>query len=174
MPINATFHEKPCITYILLNPSTDMNIENQIEKIDRLEFLKKLGLSGASLMAVYCGVTMSSCKNEDATPAVLTGKTATYDMGTSTFAKLLTKGGFHVDSANDIVLANTSDNGYVAVTLICTHQGNRNVLYSTNKFMCTIHGATFDNRGVATSSVTSKALTTYKVTQTGNVLTVAL
>ena len=149
-----------------------MNVENQAEKINRLEFLKKMGLTGASLLAVYCGVTMSSCKNEDAT-AVLTGGTATYDMNTSTFAKLLTKGGYYVDSANNIVIANTSDNGYVAVTLVCTHEQQRQVYYSTNKFACSSHGATFDNKGNATS-VASRALTTYKVTQTGNVLTVAI
>jgi cytochrome b6-f complex iron-sulfur subunit len=126
----------------------NMQTENQVEKINRLEFLKKLGLSGASLMAVYCGVTMSSCKNEDSTTPITTGKTLTFDMGTTTYAKLLTKGGFHVDSTNSVVIANTSDNGYVAVTLICTHEGQR--------------------------QVASRALTTYKVTQTGNVLSVAI
>jgi cytochrome b6-f complex iron-sulfur subunit len=149
-----------------------MNTENQVEKINRLEFLKKMGLSGASLMAVYCGVTMSSCKNEEAS-AVLTGGTATYDMNMSTFAKLLTKGGYYVDSTNNIVIANTSDNGYVAVTLICTHEQKRKVYYSTNKFVCSEHNATFDNKGNATS-VASRALATYKVTQAGNVLTVTL
>lgn len=149
-----------------------MNNENQEEKMNRLEFLKKMGLSGASLMAVYCGVTMSSCKNEDAT-AVLTGGTATYDMSTSAFSKLLTKGGFYVDASKNIVIANTSDKGYVAVTLICTHEQERKVYYSTNKFACSAHGATFDNNGNATS-VASRALATYKVTQTGNVLTVAI
>jgi cytochrome b6-f complex iron-sulfur subunit len=149
-----------------------MNNENQEEKMNRLEFLKKMGLSGASLMAVYCGVTMSSCKNEEAT-TVLTGGSATYDMSTSAFSKLLTKGGFYVDSAKSIVIANTSDNGYVAVTLVCTHEGRKEVTYSTNKFYCTAHGATFDNKGNATS-VASRALATYKVTQTGNVLTVTL
>lgn len=149
-----------------------MNSENQVEKINRLEFLKKMGLSGASLLAVYCSVTMSSCKNEDAT-AVLTGGTATYDMSTSAYSKLLTKGGYYVDTAKNIVIANTSDNGYVAVTLICTHEQQKQVYYSTNKFACSVHGATFDNKGNALS-VASRALTTYKVTQTSNVLSVAI
>ena len=151
-----------------------MNTENQIEKINRLEFLKKMGLSGASLMAVYCGVTMSSCKNEESVaPAVSTGKTVTLDMNTGTYTKLLTKGGYFVDSTNNIVVANTSDNGYVAVTLICTHEGNKNIIYSTNKFACTVHGATYDNTG-KNLSVAPSPLKTYKVTQVGNVLTVAL
>ncbi|MEY4539389.1 MAG: hypothetical protein RLZZ306_1146 [Bacteroidota bacterium] len=154
-----------------------MNTENQVENINRLEFLKKLGLSGASLMAVYCGVTMSSCKNEDnTTPATPTGKTATYDITTlkTGTLPLTAVGGYYVDATNNIVIANTSDNKYVAVTQICTHQQNKNVIYSTNKFMCTVHGATFDNTGKATSSVTSTALRTYPVTQAGNILTVTL
>lgn len=150
-----------------------MNTENQAEKLNRLEFLKKLGLTGASLMAVYCGVTMSSCKNEETTTPAVTGKTVTFDMSTTTYTKLLTKGGFHVDSANGIVVANTSDNGYVAVTLVCTHEGNRNIIYSTNKFSCTVHGATFDNTGKNLTVATS-ALKTYAISQAGNVLTVTL
>ena len=150
-----------------------MNTENQVENISRLEFLKKMGLSGASLMAVYCGVTMSSCKNEEATPATPTGKTATYDITTVKNGDLKNKGGFFVDNTNNIVIANTSDNGYVAVTLICTHQQNKNIVYSTNKFMCTVHGATFDNNG-KNLSVAPSPLTVYKVTQAGNILTVAL
>jgi cytochrome b6-f complex iron-sulfur subunit len=150
-----------------------MNTENQAEKINRLEFLKKMGLSGASLMAVYCGVTMTSCKNEESTTPITTPKTVTYDITTIKNGELKTVGGFYVDSANSIVIANTSDNGYVAVTQVCTHEGNKNIIYSTNKFACTVHGATFDNKGNALS-VASRALTTYKVTQTGNVLTVAI
>jgi cytochrome b6-f complex iron-sulfur subunit len=151
-----------------------MNTENQVEKMNRLEFLKKMGLSGASLMAVYCGVTMSSCKNEDnTTPATPTGKTATYDITTVKNGDLKTKGGFFVDTANNIVIANTSDNGYVAVTLVCTHAQNKNIVYSTNKFACTVHGATFDNTG-KNLTVAPSPLTTYKVTQSGNILTVAL
>lgn len=149
-----------------------MNTENQTEKINRLEFLKKMGLTGASLMAVYCGITMSSCKNEDnTTPAI--GTTASYDMSTTAYSKLLTKGGYHVDNANNIVIANTTDNGFVAVTLVCTHEGNRNIVYSTNKFFCTIHGATFDNTG-KNLSIAPRPLKTYQVSQTGNVLTVTL
>ena len=150
-----------------------MNTENQVEKINRLEFLKKMGLSGASLMAVYCGMTMSSCKNEDNTTPVNIGKTVMYDITTVKNGDLKNKGGFFVDNANNIVIANTSDNGYVAVTLICTHQQQRNIIYSINKFLCTVHGANFDNTG-KNLSVAPSPLTTYKVTQSGNVLTVAL
>jgi cytochrome b6-f complex iron-sulfur subunit len=151
-----------------------MDTENKTEKINRHEFLRKLGLGGASLMAVYCGVTMSSCKNEEAAPATTnTGKTVTYDINTVKNGDLKNKGGFFVDTTNNIVIANTSDNGYVAVTLICTHAQNKNIIYATNKFQCTVHQATFDNTG-KNLTVAPSPLTTYKVTQSGNILTVAL
>jgi cytochrome b6-f complex iron-sulfur subunit len=150
-----------------------MNNENQAEKMNRLEFLKKMGLSGASLMAVYCGVTMSSCKNEDNTTPATTTKTATYDITTVKSGALKTVGGFYVDDANSIVIANTKSKGYVAVTLVCTHEGQRKVGYSTDKFLCTAHGATFDDSG-KNLSVAPSPLKTYTVTQAGNILTVTL
>jgi cytochrome b6-f complex iron-sulfur subunit len=150
-----------------------MNTENQVEKMNRLEFLKKMGLSGASLMAVYCGVTMSSCKNEEATTPASTGKTVTYDITTVKSGALKTVGGFYVDDANSIVIANTASKGYVVVTLICTHEGFRQVKYSTNQFMCTQHGATFDDSG-KNKTVAPSPLKTYVVTQAGNILTVTL
>jgi cytochrome b6-f complex iron-sulfur subunit len=149
-----------------------MNTENQTEKINRHEFLRKLGLSGASLMAVYCGVTMSSCKNEEATPAS-TGKTATFDMNATGNSALKTVGGFVVDTTNNIVVANTKSKGYVAVTLICTHNGQKGIGYSTDRFRCSVHNATFDDSGV-NLTVAPSPLTTYKVTQSGNILTVTL
>ena len=150
-----------------------MNTENQVENISRLEFLKKMGLSGASLMAVYCGVTMSSCKNEDNTTPANTGKTVTYDINTVSNGDLKKIGGYHIDTTNSIVIANTSDNKYVAVTQICTHQQNKNVVYSTDKFFCSVHGATFDNSG-KNLTVASSPLKTYSITQAGNILTVTL
>lgn len=150
-----------------------MNTENQAEKINRLEFLKKMGLSGASLMAVYCGVTMSSCKNEETTTPANTSKTATYDITTVKSGALKNVGGFFVDDVNSIVIANTKTKGYVAVTLVCTHEGQRRVSYSTDKFSCSAHGATFDDSG-KNLSVAPSPLKTYVVSQSGNVLTVTL
>ena len=150
-----------------------MNTENQVEKIDRLEFLKKLGLSGASLMAVYCGVMMSSCKNEEAAPA--TPKSLTFDINTmgSNNTLLKNKGGYFVDTANNIVVAQTNVGTFVTVTLICTHQGQPQVRYGTTGFICTVHGATFDNAG-KNLSVAPSPLKTYATVLSGTTLTVTL
>ena len=151
-----------------------MNPENQVEKINRHEFLRKLGLGGASLMAVYCGVTMSSCKNEESTTAI-TPQNLTFDINTvgSNGTLLKNKGGYFVDTNNNIVVAHTSADTYVTVTLICTHEGQRQVRYATNGFMCTAHGATFDNAG-KNLSVAPSPLKTYVTNITGTTVTVTL
>ena len=151
-----------------------MNTENQSEKIDRLEFLRKLGLGGASLMAVYCGVTLSSCKNEEATTAT-TPKNLTFDVNTvgSNGTLLKNKGGYFVDTTNNIVVAQTNVGTYVTVTLICTHQGQPQVRYGTTGFICTVHGATYDNAG-KNLSVAPSPLKTYATSIAGNIVTVTL
>lgn len=143
------------------------------EKIDRLTFLKKLGLSGASLMAVYCGVTMTSCTNEGDIAGPLPTGGMTFDLTATANAALNRVGGFVIDRTNNIVVAYTSDSTYVAVTLICSHEGQRQITYSTNRFLCTAHGATFDNSGRGTNANGSAGLRTYTVTRNGSILTVS-
>lgn len=143
------------------------------EKMNRLTFLKQLGLSGASLMAVYCGVTMSSCTNEGDVIQPLPTGGVTFDLSATANAALLTKGGYIVDRTNNIVVAYTNDATYVAVTLICSHEGQKQITYATNKFYCTAHGATFDNTGKGTNSNGSAGIKAYTVTKTGTILKVS-
>lgn len=144
----------------------------EIEKIDRLQFLKKLGFGGASLMAVYCGVTLASCKN-DSTDAPLPAGGITYDLTNVSNKNLLTKGGFIVDGTNNIVVALSNENKYIAVTLICSHDQQKQIVYLTNKWHCNTHQAEFDNNGKGLNSNGSKGLKTYTVTQSGNILTIS-
>ena len=143
------------------------------EKINRLTFLKQLGLSGASLMAVYCGVTMTSCTNEGDIAGPLPTGGITFDLSVTANATLLTKGGYIIDRTNNIVVAYTNVGTYVAVTLICSHEGQKKITYATDKFYCTEHGATYDNNGKGTNSYGSGGLRTYTVTQSGTILTVS-
>ncbi|MEA5402399.1 Rieske 2Fe-2S domain-containing protein [Arcicella sp. DC2W] len=142
------------------------------EKMNRLTFLKQLGFSGASLMAVYCGVTMSSCTNEGDVIQPLPSGGITFDLSATANAALKTKGGYVVDRTNNIVVAYTNVGTYVAVTLICSHEGQKQITYATDKFYCTAHGATFDNTGKGTNSNGSAGLKAYTVTQSGTVLTI--
>lgn len=151
-----------------------MNTKNQVEKINRHTFLRKLGLGGASLMAVYCGVAMTSCKNEDSTVAT-TPKNLTFDINTvgSNGTLLKNKGGYFVDTTHNIVVAHTSADTYVTVTLICTHEGFTQIQYATNGFICNVHGATYDNAG-KNLSVAPSPLKTYVTSLAGTTVTVTL
>lgn len=137
-------------------------------KIKRNEFLKSLGLKGASLLAVYCGVsTLSSCQNEALTPAAAVD--FTLDLTNASYSALNTVGKHVV--YNQVVVARVSSTSFAAVTQICTHEGKAQVTYNGSKFYCTAHGATFSTTGNA-ESVTSIALKTYQTALTGTSLRV--
>lgn len=137
-------------------------------KIQRHEFLKSLGLKGASLLAVYCGATsLTSCKNESVTPA--SAVDFTLDLSNAAYSALNTVGKYVI--YNQVVVARVSATSFAAVTQICTHEGRAQVIYNGSKFYCSAHGATFSTSGSALS-VASKSLTSYQTALTGTTLRV--
>jgi len=141
------------------------------EAISRHQFLRNLGLQGAALMAVYCaGHTLTGCsKGAGVTPSPLNGP-ITVDLTSSANAALLKQGGYIV--TNSVVVANTSK-GYVAVTVVCSHEGERRIALVNDEFYCSAHGARYDLNGKGLNSNGSRGLTTYTVTQSGNTLTIS-
>lgn len=139
------------------------------DKIKRNEFLKSLGFKGASLLAVYCGVSsLSSCKNEDVTPA--SSIDFTLDLTNAVNSKLNTVGNYVI--ANGIVIARVSSTSFAAVTQVCSHENKPNVIFSNGGFYCTQHGATFSTSGVGTNANGSKGLKTFQTALTGTNLRV--
>jgi cytochrome b6-f complex iron-sulfur subunit len=137
-------------------------------KIQRHEFLKSLGLKGASLLAVYCGASsLTSCQNESVTPA--SAIDFTLDLSNAAYSALNTVGKYVV--YNQVVVARVSATSFAAVTQICSHEGKPQVMYNGSKFYCTAHGATFSPTGSALS-VTSKAIASYQTALTGTTLRV--
>lgn len=157
--------------------------------MNRYEFLKSMGFTGAALMAA-----LTSCvKPEDTyvpvtridgststTPVVpvtpttnissITNPLLKIDLATST---LKTVGAYIIQS--NIVVAQVSAGAYAAVTNLCTHEPKRKVIYDKNasQFYCTDHGATFDLKGVPLpNSITNKAITAYQVATDGKTLVV--
>ncbi len=136
-------------------------------KINRLEFLKKLGFGGTALMAVYC----SGCSiNGNVNPTPSGNVDFTLDLTSSANAALNTNGGFVI--TNRIVVAKTTTGEYVAVTQICSHEGQINVTYvkSSNIFYCSAHGAEYNTAGKGLNSEGRNGLTTYKTALTGSSL----
>lgn len=154
------------------------------EKMNRMEFLKSLGLKGASLFAVYCAASgLSSCVNESMDPTLpppTSGGTNTppttnqivLDLTNSTYSKLNTVGNYVIVSS--IVVARVSTTAFAAVTQVCSHEGKKKVYYRTNEFYCPEHGARFDTAGKGLNSEGKKGLKTYQTQLSGTTLTVLL
>ncbi|OJV21304.1 MAG: (2Fe-2S)-binding protein [Dyadobacter sp. 50-39] len=167
---------------------------NSIEKgsMKRGDFLRGLGLSASTLMAYWClGTTMTACgSSDDPTPnpdpdpnpgtgTGISGTTTgtainfTVDMTNSNTSKLKTNGNYII--TGDVLVARTTAGSYVALSKICTHEGNP-VAYrsSSNDIFCQSHGSTFSIAGAVTNGPAAVSLKTYTVTVStdGNTLTV--
>jgi len=139
-----------------------------------MEFLKSLGLKGASLFAVYCAASgLSSCVNESMDPTNPTGGTGNeliLDLNSAAYSKLNTVGNYVVVSG--IVIARVSASSFAAVTQVCSHEGRRQVVFNVGEFYCAAHGARFDTAGKGRNSTGSRGLKTYATVLDGTNLKV--
>ena len=146
------------------------------EKMNRMEFLKSLGLKGASLFAVYCAASgLSSCVNESMDPTNPTGVTGNeliLDLNSAAYSKLNTVGNYVIVSG--IVIARVSTSSFAAVTQVCSHEGRRQVVFNAGEFYCAAHGARFDTSGKGLNSTGSRGLKTYATALQGTTLKVTL
>ena len=146
------------------------------EKMNRMEFLKSLGLKGASLFAVYCAASgLSSCVNESMDPTTPTGGTGnelSLDLTSAAYSKLNTTGNYVIVSG--IVIARVSATAFAAVTQVCSHEGRRQVVFNAGEFYCAAHGARFDTAGKGLNSTGSRGLKTYVTTLEGTTLKVTV
>lgn len=131
-------------------------------KIKRNDFLKSLGLKGASLMAIYCGASaLSSCQNEsDVAPSGPVD--FTLDLTNASYSTLNTVGKYI--TYNKVVIARVSATSFAAVTQVCSHQGQVQVMYNGSGFSCPAHGASFSITGANINNVSSKGITAYQTT----------
>ena len=146
------------------------------EKMNRMEFLKSLGLKGASLFAVYCAASgLSSCVNESMDPTNPTGVTGNeliLDLTSAAYTKLNTVGNYVIVSG--IVIARVSTSTFAAVTQVCSHEGRRQVVFNAGEFYCAAHGARFDTAGKGLNSTGSRGLKTYVTLLEGTTLKVTV
>jgi cytochrome b6-f complex iron-sulfur subunit len=145
------------------------------EKMDRVSFLKNLGLGGAAIFAtVFCAGGLSSCSDSDSDPAPSNpmAKDLVLDLSTPAYSKLKTKGEYVI--VDKVVIANTNEGKYVAVTLVCSHAGQLGITYRVDKFQCSVHGAQFDNNGKGLNENGAGGLRVYKTSLSGDKLTVTV
>jgi nitrite reductase/ring-hydroxylating ferredoxin subunit len=114
---------------------------------------------------------LHSCK-EDSDNTSATSKDFTLDLNQAAFSRLKTPGNFVVEQ--DVVIACTGPGAYAAVTVICSHEGKKQVAYqsASNDFRCSAHGATFDVQGKGKSGPSSAGLRVYQTSLNGSSLRV--
>ncbi|WP_020603562.1 ubiquinol-cytochrome c reductase iron-sulfur subunit [Spirosoma spitsbergense] len=138
---------------------------NTTESMDRLAFLKELGLKGAALVAFYCGAgTLESCsKSDNITPAAALSSPITLDLTTAAYSKLTTVGNYAY--TGNILVAHIKNGSYIAISKVCTHEGTTvQYVSSSDSIYCPNHGATFTTAGTVTSGPARQSLTQYKTT----------
>jgi cytochrome b6-f complex iron-sulfur subunit len=139
--------------------------------ISRAQFLKSMGITGAALVAALCMGGLASCSKSDVKPSG--SKDFTINLDEAAYTSLKTVGNFLV--VQEVVVVCTAANTYVAVTVICSHEGQKQVAYrkASNDFYCSAHGANFDINGKGKNSTGSGGLTVYKAVLTGNNLRIS-
>lgn len=148
--------------------------------MERKDFIEKVGLSAASVLIFGC---MQSCSKSDSpAPSQPSGSNNnnptkpidfTINITTSPFTSLNTAGGFYVDKTNNIIIARTLANEFIAVSSICTHQQvTVDFEASNNRFQCSAHGSVFSTTGSVLNGPAGAPLKQYKTERTGNSLRV--
>lgn len=147
----------------------------KVINMERKDFIEKVGLSTASILIFGC---MQSCSKSDGpAPAQSNGsnnntvKTIDYTINITTnpYISLNTAGGFYVDKTNNIIIARTLTNEFIAVSSICTHQ-QVVIDYeaNNNRFYCSGHGSTFSTAGAVLNGPAAAPLKQYKTAISGN------
>jgi nitrite reductase/ring-hydroxylating ferredoxin subunit len=134
-------------------------------------FLKNLGITGAAFVATLCMGGLGSCSKSDVTPSG--PKDFSLNLDDPAYSTLKTVGNFLV--VQEVVVVCTAPNTFVAVTVICSHEGQKQVAYrkASNDFYCSAHGANFDINGKGKNGNGSGGLTVYKAVLTGSNLRVS-
>jgi cytochrome b6-f complex iron-sulfur subunit len=153
----------------------------------RIEFLKSLGLTGATLFSVLATCTLESCSskgNDDPTPTPpatggngVTGTTTgnnidfTVDLTNASNAALAATGGSQV--IGDVIIARTGASTFVALAKACTHQGTTiNFRAAQNNFLCPNHGSIFNLNGSVATGPAVSPLKVFNTALTNNSLKV--
>ncbi len=131
----------------------------------RSEFIKQLGIAGATLP--ICLGALSGCGNSNA-PAAPTNVDFTIDISSGSLSQ---NGAYTIK--NGVLVARTTSGSFIAVQATCTHEGTSLQYQSSpNDFYCPNHGAMFSSAGAVTRGPASRSLATYKTSLTGTTLRV--
>jgi len=141
----------------------------------RKEFLKSIGVGATFAITYGC---LGGCSKDEKIPFIapngsnLPANTIlfTIDLSSEEATSLKNEGGFIVK--DDIVIAKSLSGTYIAATVICTHESRKEVRFQKNEFLCSAHGARFDQNGNGLNEFGEEGLKIYKTLLDGNELAI--
>ncbi len=143
--------------------------------MDRQEFFRLVGISVGTI-ALSQGLMACTQASPDPATAAKSGVSTpfTINLNDAKNDNLKIKGGYLI--INEIIVARTLTDQFVAVGAYCTHQGTQLVFKgSESRFYCALHGSNFDTSGNVLNGPAQKILTMFKaiLDSASNVLTIS-
>ncbi|GAB2569047.1 QcrA and Rieske domain-containing protein [Spirosoma areae] len=112
----------------------------------RHEFFRLVGISIGAILLTRCVAGCASQAGGDPTPDPSQKVDFTLRLSDKANENLLKKGGYV--TTNGVIVAQTKDGQFVAVSANCTHQGTELIYKSTEgQFYCPLHLSRFDTTG---------------------------
>jgi len=133
----------------------------------RHEFFRLVGTGFGAILLTQCTMGCAKAADDAITPAA-TAVDFTLKLSDTINANLNAKGGYVY--ANGVVVAQTKDGEFIAVSRKCTHDNGRyntDVIFqkANNRFYCPNHGSGFDTTGKVLNGPASTPLSQYKISQ---------
>lgn len=144
--------------------------------MDRKEFLRSIGAGAAMALILPCVQGCSGDSGPDG-PVIVSGDVDfTIDLTSAEADPLQNNGGFiiksEINNNNGVVVARNLSGDFVAATRVCSHEGNKRIVFQNNEFYCPVHGARYNQNGTGLNSFGSGGLTIYNTSLSGNTLRV--
>src|SRR5919202_5664108 len=127
----------------------------------RQEFFRLVGTSVAAILLTRCIAGCAAQDSGNPTPDPSQKVDFSLPLDDKSNENLIVKGGYVV--TNNIIVAQTKDGNFVAVSADCTHQGTQLVFkVNDNQFYCPLHLSRFDTTGKVVNGPAVQALIQYK------------
>lgn len=139
----------------------------------RRDLIQRVLVGGTVL--VLAPSVLESCTKDSTTDVggVVTPARIDLELSSPVNAALIDVGGWLV--VDNTIIINTGGGKYSALSAICTHQGCT-VQYSTDagNIQCPCHGSMYSISGIVLQGPATRALQTFPVSVSGNILTVLI
>lgn len=137
-------------------------METTLPSMDRQEFFRIVGTSLGAVLLSRCMAGCGAGSGGDPIPDPLQKVDFTVQLNEKANENLKVKGGYVI--VNHVIVAQTKDGSFVAVSADCTHQGTQLVFKPTdNQFYCPLHLSRFDTAGKVIVGPATQALKQYTV-----------